>query len=319
VLAFPDEAAARAAGQPKSVEDTRPAQQAEEDPYVESLRNESFDQGLRRVHMTPALDGEIRGLLIILPPNNPCIVEETLSKSRRFSKLLAHVRDSKPSGDVKQVVDVLHENAQWYLAARAEVEEKILKMMADQPELFRAGVELSERQQGQLTDLFHGFGTTERVGLDGAGQGLAAISFLLGETEDISAVGPLLEIADRDDGPFFEEIDKPGTRRMYPCPTANREVIADALDRILVAEAGRAAADSPTGKIASEYLQWRQEVGLPERKTVSVYPYDRPRAEAKTMPLSLPMMEPMRLARPLSEEMAKKVDMIIEYARRLPI
>jgi hypothetical protein len=244
---------------------------------------------------------------------------ESLSKSRRFSKLLAYVRDSRLTGDVKRVVEVLHENAQWYLAARAEVEQRILKMMADQPELFRAGVELSERQTHDLVDVFDGFGTTERVGLNGATQGLAAISFLLGESEDVSAVGPLLEIADRDDGPFFQELDKPGNRRMYPCPTANREVIADALDRILVAEAGRAAADSPTGKIAREYLQWRQEAGLPERKTVSVYAYDEPRAEAKTMPLSLPMTEPLRLSRAPSAEMLKKVNTIIEYARRLPM
>lgn len=168
------------------------------------------------------------------------------------------------------------------------------------------------------------------MSLKGTSQGLVTISFLLGQTEDMRAVKPLLEIASRDDATFLRKLNKPGNRPQNGCPTANLDVIADALDRILVAEAGRAAGSPSTGKVAKEYLQWRKNAKLPQRETVSVYAYDepvtpyglvstvrRPRPEARTTQLSLPMMEKRRQWDGLSEEMAKKIDTIIEWAGRL--
>lgn len=320
---------------PKNLEDAQVAWQIREDKYVQFLKDESFVKSLQRAYILSELL-HVRGTFDVLAADNPAIAA-TLSKSRRFSKLLAYVNRSKSSGGVGRAVDLLHENARWYLTARANVEKKILKLMADEPELFRAGVKLSERQRHRLVDVFHGFGTVARtvpelpMSMKGTSLGVVTISLLLGQTEDVRAVRPLLEIASRDDATFLRRLNKPGNRRTNGYPTANRDVIADALDRILVAEAGRAAESSSSGKVAKDYLQWRKNAKLPERKTVRVYAYDervtphglvgafrRPGPGAKTVELALPMMEKNRQVRELpSKEMAKKIDTILEWAKRL--
>lgn len=197
-----------------------------------------------------------------------------------------------------------------YLSERRKAEERLLLLMKDQPEIFGRGV--PEEKRYPLINLLQGYALS---GLDvpedaipmslmGTAWGLVANSFLLGSSQDAQAIRPLLKIAEYEDKPFLDKLRAafPPNDPMPDFSVANRRVLGDALDRILVANAEKGGIGTEASAIAKEYVAWRAQRNWPQRESVGVYPFSAPQTPyhipgsvtgrvgaAETAPISLPI------------------------------
>jgi len=210
-----------------------------------------------------------------------------LTRTRRFAKLLWHVRQAKEQENIESVVAIIDTTVKRFTEERHRTTEKIERMMEEEPEAFSPDAPESVRVKG--CDLLRGFGL---LGLDipegvipmsltGTQLGVVANTFLLGLTEHPDAVKTLLDIVAYDDEPLLAKLAAAWGHETfairYDFTFENRVVLADALDRIMVAcSQGRTANDKALA-VAQQYAQWRQRQNFPQRETVEVFSHDSPK------------------------------------------
>lgn len=307
------------------------------DKYIQFLRRRSFKESAYRTSDASELIG-----LIGNDPNSQPHYRRTprmFARTRRFRKLFFEVNRARASGELDAVLDALHATVRRFLSDREKVEAAILELVETEPELFVFARDITEKQRQPVRDLFVGYGLTGYDARDGAiptnlkgiQYGLLANSMLLGLTEDSRAIEPLLDIARYDGKPFGEKLPKPWDRgEGYDYTVAApHAVVADALDRILVACSRRDSIESRARAIAEDYVQWRSQRRFPARKVFQMFPYDGPSTsyglsvtgvveEVETVPFELPFGagQAVTFHGPpvLTEE---KITKILEWAERL--
>ncbi len=308
------------------------------DRYIDFLKDEAFEEGVYRTYMTSEL-------LDVMANEANCEahyhrIVMILARTRRFSKLMAHVEAAKTAGDLDEVLATLDATVHRFLSERKMVEEAILQLVEDKPEIFRPGA--PEKDRYPMIDLFQGFATFPYdlpegiipVNLEGTELGVVANSFLLGLTEDPRALVPLLEIAHYDCEAFVDKVceafGSDSLRETYYL--ANMRVVGDACDRILMASGSRVPLPQQARGIASEYAQWRAARALPERKAVPVFFYDAPRTawhlpgaladydpDTNTFPLELPIPRKVKDVPGLKDKPGlsdEDITTIMDYAER---
>ena len=305
---------------PKRLEDAEVVWQAASDRYVDFLKEETFDQGLRRIYMPSELMVTM-GNEGNFDPMNPDIIR-LFARTRRFNRLLAGVGQEGAATALDAAVD-------HYLSQRRAVEQKLLRLIEESPEIFHK--DAPEETRYAMTDLIAGYALT---GLDvpegaipmslmGTQWGLVANSYLLGWSRDPQAVRPLLKIVDYEDKPFLAKLRAafPEEQRKFldDYSVANRRVVVDALDRILVANATRDTIGAKAIAIAKEYVAWRAKRQWPQRGSVDALPYDAPQT-----PYHLPgavtgrlaSAETVRISLPLGGPQPGEIEEIFQWARR---
>ncbi len=296
---------------PKRLSDAKVVWEKEAARYVNFLKDETFEQGSYRTYMKSELI-RVMGETFTWSPHNPDVIR-LLCRTRRFAKLIREVYEGESARERERVTGVLAATVERLLAEVRQVEEKLEALAEEEPEMFRAGA--PEEKRYVVGDLTTGYGLSGLeapegvipMSLQGASLGLAANSFLLGLTEEARAVAPLLKIARYDDIEFQGKMKRAFDHKepvIRDNSLANFGVIADALDRILVACAGRekAPVSRAAVAVAEEYVKWRSEQKWGEREVIEVYPYDAPQTPyhlpghitgevtpVETMQVSLPL------------------------------
>jgi len=269
----------------RNIRDAEVVWQERADVYIEFLDAETFEQGIYRAYMKSELLVVV-GDMDQPVPGHPDIIR-LLVRTRRVSKLIEQVNEARAGGDTARLVEAMDSVVKRFMAERREVEQNLERMIETEPESFTRAA--TEEQRYRVIDLGAGYGLTGLdvaegvipMSLHGTQYGIVTNCFLLGLTEDHRAVSTLLEVLSYNDKPFIKKFaeacgDKAGLVREWSL-LANRVVIADALDRILLAASG---GDGPTGEagdLARQYEQWRGDQKLGSRKVVRVYAYDSPR------------------------------------------
>lgn len=319
-------------GKYRSIEDAGIIWQKTQHDYVDFLRQETFAQGAYRTYMVSELLDVMANEWNCRPHYHRII--RIFARTRRYSKLLAQVAGAKAAGGLDAVLETLDDTVGRFLSERRRVEEAILQLIDEEPELFRPGAPESERSR--LVDLFQGFGTfpydlpegVVPMSVDGTALGIVANTFLLGVTEDRRAMGTVLEIAQYDSDAFVDKVcaafGSDTRRRHYYL--ANMPVLADACDRILQASSSRDTLGPEARAVAREYVQWRFARDFPAREVVQVFLYDAAQTpyhlpgmitgwDPKTgsFPLELPI-EPSREGRPGLTE--ADIAIVVDYAER---
>jgi len=266
---------------PKDIRDMEVLWQRKTDEYIAFLKEESFSEGLHRTYMKSEL-GDVLGKAGNYDPDKPESIR-IHARTRRFSKLLDYVHKAKASGQTGAVIEKINLMVDRFIEERKEIERKLVKIMEERPELFHPD-EVPEENRYKVRDLLVGYGLTSYVvpnglipmSLRGTQYGILVSTFLLGVSEDGNAVAALLKISDYDSEPFLQKLRKAaGSKLHINLVLANEWAIADALDRILSAQA-ETEVDTEARGIAKEYLHWRERKNWPVRKQVEVYPYDAP-------------------------------------------
>jgi len=197
--------------------------------------------------------------------------------------------------ELSSIVQTLGETVDRFIAERKSVEEKIVALMKEKPELFRPG----DGENHELSDLFSGFGliapgptgitlpNPEEViprSIKGTKLGVLANTFILGLTHDPQAIAPLLRVAAYDSEPFLVQLQKATSESRLRLDAAldNPWAIADALDRILMSDAAQSDSTA-AATVARDYSKWRSEQIWPPRETIEIYPFDAPQT-----PFNLP-------------------------------
>jgi hypothetical protein len=255
------------------------------DMYIEFLDGETFEQGIYRAYMKSELL-VVAGDMDQIVPGHPDIVR-LLVRTRRVSKLIDQVNEARGRGDTGRLVEAMDTVVKRLMAERREVEQTLEQMMETEPESFTSAA--TEEQRYRVIDLSAGYALTGfdvaegviPMSLHGTQYGIVTNCFLLGLTEDQRAVSTLLEVLSYNDEPFIKKFaeacgDETGLVREWSL-LANRVVIADALDRILVAASGGEGPAGEAGTLTRQYQQWRLGQDLGSRKGVQVYAYDSPR------------------------------------------
>ncbi len=301
------------------------------DEYIAFLRNRTFEQ-----HAYRTADWSE---LVLVSGNEPNFFPSNprtpmiLARTRRFSKLVSQVEEAKASGELAPIMTALERTVTRLISDRRMVEEKILGLVKTEPAMFTRNA--SEEQWNRAGDLFQGHGLSGYDAADGAVPvnllgtqlGLLANSFLLGLTKDARAIQSLLDIASYDGKPFLEKLP---FERHPEAPdysvAAPRTVVADAVDRILVACGQGVDVSERSAAVAKQYIEWRAERAFPEREIFESFsydaaqtPYDLPGmvtgldSEMSTTSLELPM-KPSEAGGPgLTPE---DITMILEWAER---
>ncbi len=275
----------------RNIKDAEVLWQEREDIYTEYLKKESLAQSAFRTYIMTEL------MLVLgndgnFSPFNPDTIR-IHARTRRYCKLILEIEQAKTTGELSSVVQTLGETVDRFIAERKSVEEKILALMKEKPELFQPGVQSFEVQKLTMGVGLMGPGTwyisvpdpeeAIPISLRGTKLGVLANTFLLGFTQDPRAVAPLLKVAAYDCEPFLEQYEKkvygkridPGRRLQMDYRLDNPWAIADALDRILMSDAAQSGS-SAAATVAGNYSEWRSEQSWPPRETVKIYPFDAP-------------------------------------------
>lgn len=319
--------------------------QKKQDKYIDFLRTETFEQGLYRTYMC----SELVFVIGNFPNSSPSFPEHItlLARTRRFAKLLSYVKEAKEKGDVESVIAAMDATVKRFIEERRRTTEKIERLMEEEPEVFRPGAPESLRIKS--IDLLQGFGLTGLdvpegvipMSLTGTQLGVVANTFLLGMTEHPSAMKPLLDIVAYDDGPLFAKLAKAwgyetsGVKYDFfirnDFTFENRVVMADALDRIMMAYSQNQTANDSSLAVAQQYAQWRQRQNFSQRETVKVFSHDSPQTphhlpgyvlgvakdesgKTKTTTLELPLKLVLSDTDLVPDE--KVIGPIIEFAKR---
>jgi hypothetical protein len=313
-LPIPDDVQAMAryygADGPPNIRDVAVIWQKRQDRYINFLDTEDFQQGLYRSYMGSEL-GFVLGNRGNDYPTNPHIIR-IFARTRRFSKLVSQLMLAKDQGHVEDMVASIDATVKQFIKERQATEQQIYRLIKERPEIFVPGA--SESVRRPLIDLCHGFCLTGLdvpegiipMSLEGTQLGVVNCTFLLGLAEHPRAIQPLLDILSYDDEPlirkFAEIFDEEIRYLRWDYSFANPPVIADAIDRILVASAENDTLSPGALALANEYKQWRQASALAEREVVQIYAYDAPRtpyhlpgkvigvgSNGQTFPLELPI------------------------------
>lgn len=177
----------------RNIRDVEVLWQEREDNYTESLKQESFEQSAFRTYVMTELMMVI-GNYPNFDPSNPDTIR-IHTRTRRYCKLIKEIEQARTTGELSSVVQTLGETVDRFIAERKSVEEKILALMKEKPELFRPGA----GENYELIDLFTGHGliapgstgitlpNPEEViprSIVGTKLGVLANTFLLGFTQD---------------------------------------------------------------------------------------------------------------------------------------
>lgn len=317
----------------KYLEDAEFVWQKRANEYIEYLKKETFPQSAHRMYIISDLP-QVMGNYRNFDPSNPDTIR-IHARTRRFCKLIFEIEQAKRAGDLSSVIQTLSDTVERFIGARKRLEQKVVRLVEEKPELIEPGH--PDNHYVPLRNLTVGFAVLPLdvanpeniipMSLRGTQLGVLTHSFLLGLTEDSRAINVLLNVAAYDDEPFLQKVrelwgDIP---RIEECSLANRWAVADALDRIIVANAGRADS-SPAHSIAGEYVNWRSKRDWPARETMEIYPYDAPQT-----PYHLPSLVTGKVARvetkllPLCLEVSRNgcpgltnedVDTILNWAYR---
>ena len=294
----------------RNIKDAEVLWQKRSDNYVEYIKKESFAQSAFRTYIVNELPFVMGNYPNCLPSNPDTI--RIHARTRRYCKLIYEIEQAKATGELSSIVQTLSETVDRFTAERKQVEEKVLALMEEKPELFRPSDDNYE-----LRFLMDGFGLmgpglsgfnipdpeeTIPRSIKGTQLGVLANTFLLGLTQDPHGIAPLLRVAAYDSEPFLDKLEEAlGMRPPLDYRLANRWAIADAADRILMSDAAQAGSSS-AASVAQNYAEWRSEQSWPARETVEIYPYDAPqrpyslpgmmtgqRQKVQTRPLALPL------------------------------
>jgi hypothetical protein len=253
--------------------------------YIDFLHKETFAQGLSRTYMGSEL-AFVLGNYPNSQSTNPDIIR-IFARTRRFAKLVSYIRNAKENRDITSEVETIALQVQRFIDNRRFTEAQVRKLIKDKPEIFAPGA--PENLRRPMIDLCRGFGLTGLdvpegiipMSLEGTQLGIVANSFLLGMTEHPSAIQPLLDILSYDDAPIIKELARAWNRNAtyvkWDYSFANRPVVADAIDRILIANVDSDTLPADAKHIAEEYQQWRAKQDFPKREIVPLYSYDEPR------------------------------------------
>jgi hypothetical protein len=275
----------------KNIRDAEAFWQKGADQYIDFLRNETFDQGTYRTYIPSEL-WWVKSSFEAHSASHPDIIRY-LARTRRFNKLLSQVIQDRHHGKIVGLVETISRTVSRLIQERQAVEQKVVSMMITEPEAFMDGA--SSDQQARLVKLVAGVGSTgfESVSipmsLQGAQLGAVANTFLLGLTGHPDAIAPIIETLAYEDQPIIEKLADACRRSSEffakNLPFSNRNVVADALDRILVACASNEAINQEARDLARQYKQWRDNQHLPDREVIQAFTFDSP-----TTPYHLPGM-----------------------------
>ncbi|HUT31567.1 MAG TPA: hypothetical protein VMX13_17385 [Sedimentisphaerales bacterium] len=326
-------------GRPR-ISDVAVIWQKRQDNYVDFLRNESLEQGVYRTYMV----SELMSVMGNFPNTSPSYPDHItlLARTRRFSKLLWELNQAKAKGQLDDLVNVIDATVKGFTEARRQTTEQLMRMMDRQPESFRPDAPEAERHK--VVDMINGFGLTGLdvpdgvipVSLTGTQLGVVANTFLLGLTEQPKAVRTLLDIVGYDDDPLITKLAQvSGQKRsnmMYEFTFENRVVLADALDRVIMACALNQTVGTQALDVAREYAQWHENQNFPERRGVEVFSYDSSQtpyhlpgyilgveadADIQTTTLELPLELVISSTEYIPDE--EIVGRIIEFAERFQV
>ena len=282
------------------IEDVAVLWQKQQDSYIDFLSKETSEEGLKRTsliyELVMARGGDFPNTL----PSYPDHIR-LLARTRRFARLFWYLKQQKENGNIKEVITTIDKVVKYFTEARQKTTEQILRMMEEQSQHFDSN-SLKEIKT-KTKNLLDGFGVMSLeipdgvipMSLDGTKTGVVANTFLLGLTEQPSAIRTLLDIVDFDDEPLITkliDIDiRNSVSRGINIKDAtlaaeylvrefhtyeNRVVMADAIDRIIMSCYLNKTVNDKAFAIAEEYSQWRQKQNFPQRKTVDVISYDSP-------------------------------------------
>ena len=295
----------------KNIGDAAVLWQKRGDKYIDFLRNETFEQGIRRAYMISELLAVTKSMDQMCP-QHPDIVR-LLARTRRMSKLIWEVNEARQHGDTGRLVESINSAINRFVKERRALERTIEDLIETEPDSFTG--KASREQMLRVSRLARGFGL---IGLDvpegvipmslqGTQFGIVTSCFLLGLAEDGQGVPTLLDVLSYNDKRFIEKLaDVWGLGNELVASElalANRLVIADALDRILVVYSRGETGTAQARALANQYEQWRRGQQLAPREVMKVFTYDSPttpyhlpgmilgvKKGAKTFPLKLPVV-----------------------------
>jgi len=324
---------------PKRLGDAMVIWQKRQDGYIDFLEEEVFERGLDRSYMRMELVFVIGNF----PNSDPSYAHHiTLqARTRRFAKLLAHVRQAKERGEVEAVIETIHAAVKRFTQARRRTTELIEQMMQEEPENFR--LDSPEDQRRKVNKLLYGFGVTALdvpegvipMSLKGTQLGVVVSTFLLGFTEHPRAIRTLLDIVAYDDEHIItsltEAIGAPQELEWMrqEFTFENRVVLADALDRIMIACLRDRTINPEALAVAQQYSQWRRQQDFPDRDCVDVVVYDSPKTphhlpgyvagvKADEVTGTIPLELPLKLIRSRRDVLPNEelIAPIIDFAHR---
>jgi hypothetical protein len=281
----------------KNIGDAEVFWQKGADNFIDFISKETFEQGIYRTYIPSELWWASKGYESTIP-SHPDIIR-LLRRTRRFSKLVAQVITAREQGNVIDLVETISRTISRFVRERRTVEGKIMSMIEAEPDAFTDSA--TREQSSRLAKLTSGVGSTGfevvephvPMSLRGTELGVVASVFLLGLSEQPAAIAPIMEVLAYDDKPIVNALcaacypDEPqGQGREHiltTCVFANRAVVADALDRILVACADNEAINQEAMTVARQYRQWRDGQDLPDREIQQTFTFDSP-----TTPYHLP-------------------------------
>jgi len=278
----------------KNIRDAEVFWQKGTDNYIDFIRNETFEQGTYRTYIPSELWWVTKPLESSSPAHPDAI--RYLARTRRFGKLLSQVIEARESGNVTGLVEKMSKTLSRIMQERRLVEKKIMSLIEAEPSAFSSNA--TREQETRCWKNIIGVGSTgfDAVGIEmslhGAQRVAVANTFLLGLTGHPDALGPILETLAYDDRPIIDALcacecfsDAPTEKELMAADYvfANRAVVADALDRILVASADNEAVSQNALSLARQYNLWRHSQDLPDRKIQKTFAFDSP-----TTPYHLP-------------------------------
>ncbi|HUT28516.1 MAG TPA: hypothetical protein VMX13_01900 [Sedimentisphaerales bacterium] len=280
----------------KNIRDAQAFWQKGADNYIDFLRDETFEQSSYHTHIPSEFWWVATGSNSPRAPHPDVI--RSLVRTRRFSKVIAQVIEARQQGNVVDLVETISRNVSRLIQERRAVEQTLMRMMESEPEVFSK--RRTRQDETRIATLTSGEGSTGfedvdiPMSLHGAQLGIAANTFLLGLTGLPDAVRPIMDILAYQDRPMIDALcacecftDQPNEKEAMAAAHvfANRAVVADALDRILVACADNQALNEDALSVARQYKTWRDSQDLPDREVIQAFTFDSP-----TTPYHLPGM-----------------------------
>jgi hypothetical protein len=322
----------------RNIRDTEVFWQKGADLYIDFLKNETFEQSAYRIYIKSEFQWVTREF-DPHRPSHPDIIRY-LARTRRFNKLLFHVIEARQQGNIDALVETMDRNISRFMQERSAVEQEIISMIETEPQAFSDN---ATRDQGhRVSKLIPGVGSTgfETVAipmsLQGAQFGAVANTFLLGLTAHPGAVKPIMDILGYKDRPIIEKLTevfgRPEEYMNARLAFANRAVLADALDRILVACCENDHINQNALNLSRQYKQWRDSQNLPDREIQKTFTFDSPqtpyhlpgmitgsRQEPETFEFELPLVlwERLDFNQPVTYRLKEDtIQEIIDWAER---
>lgn len=259
--------------------------------YIEVLRKETIEEGAFNLY-------NIREIFTLHFPSTPEMFWGGGSESpfqihrllytRRMAKLVYEVLEADSARLESEIVPQLIRALERLVQARRDIDSERTRLFAEftnetmeEGKVWRS--EEARREWSRLSAnpgippgrVWDPYPLSATVVADT----IPRVAFLLGLTGNLRALPVLVEICDLSKGMFLESaLQWPGFVSLPALTEYGGKVnIGDAIDRILVANAGRDDLDAPARALLAEYMAWRAERQLPERIRIPVYPFDQVR------------------------------------------